>query len=46
VTALGTHEELVRTSALYREVFEHQRLQGTAGNLAANATTEIGGSGR
>lgn len=29
VTAVGTHDELLRTSPLYAEVFEHQRLQGS-----------------
>ena len=31
VTAVGTHDELVATSALYREVFEHQSIQGLGG---------------
>ena len=30
VTAVGTHDELLARSDLYREVFEHQRLQGLA----------------
>lgn len=28
ITAEGSHDELLETSPLYREVFEHQRLQG------------------
>lgn len=30
ITAVGTHDELLSRSDLYREVFEHQRLQGLA----------------
>ncbi|MCE9635892.1 MAG: ABC transporter ATP-binding protein/permease [Planctomycetes bacterium] len=30
VTAIGTHDELLAASPLYREVFEHQRIQGIA----------------
>ena len=30
VTAVGSHESLLATSNLYREIHEHQRLTGAA----------------
>ena len=42
ITAVGTHDELLHTSAIYKEVFETQQ-KGTGG-ISQTVVTKIGGS--
>ena len=43
ITAVGTHDELLHTSAIYKEVFETQQ-KGTDGIMTIRTATEGGGS--